>query len=150
MKRMRYGLFADVIVLVHLLFVLFVMFGVLFALRWPGIIWMHGPALIWGLIVEFADLTCPLTPLENRLRVAAGEAGSREDFLSQWLVPVLYPEFLTRDLQFFLGGSLLFMNMGLYAYAVGVSILSSCAWPLVFFLEWTVPFWVARAQTWLL
>ena len=110
MKRMRYGLFADVIVLVHLLFVLFVMFGVLFALRWPGIIWMHGPALIWGLIVEFADLTCPLTPLENRLRVAAGEAGSREDFLS--------PEFLTRDLQFFLGGSLLFMNMGLYAYVL--------------------------------
>lgn len=118
MKRMRYGLFADVIVLVHLLFVLFVMFGVLFALRWPGAIWMHAPALIWGLIVEFADLTCPLTPLENRLRVAAGEAGSREDFLSQWLVTVLYPEFLTRDLQFFLGGSLLFMNMGLYAYVL--------------------------------
>ena len=83
---MRYGLFADVIVLVHLLFVLFVMFGVLFALRWPGAIRMHAPALIWGLIVEFADLTCPLTPLESRLRVAAGEAGSREDFLSQWLV----------------------------------------------------------------
>jgi hypothetical protein len=51
---MRYGLFADVIVLVHLLFVLFVMFGVLFALRWPGTIWVHGPALIWGLVVEFA------------------------------------------------------------------------------------------------
>jgi hypothetical protein len=99
---MRYGLFADVIVLVHLLFVLFVMFGVLFALRWPGTIWVHGPALIWGLVVEFADLTCPLTPLENRLRVAAGEAGSREDFLSQWLVTVLYPEFLTRDLSWWI------------------------------------------------
>lgn len=115
---MGYGLLADVIALVHLLFVLFVMFGALFALRWPGAIWVHAPALIWGFIVEVADLVCPLTPLESRLRVLSGEAGYREDFLSHWLLTVLYPEFLTRDLQFFLGGSLLFMNIGLYAYVL--------------------------------
>jgi uncharacterized protein DUF2784 len=115
---MGYGLLADVIALAHLLFVLFVMFGALFALRWPGAIWVHAPALIWGLIVEFAGLVCPLTPLESRLRLFAGESGYKEDFLSQWLFPVLYPDFLTRDFQFFLGGSLLFMNIGLYAYVL--------------------------------
>jgi hypothetical protein len=113
---MGYGLLADVIALVHILFVLFVMFGALFALRWPGAIWGHAPALIWGLIVEFGDLVCPLTPLETRLRVLSGEAGYREGFLSHWLLTVLYPDFLTRDLQFILGGSLLLLNIGLYAY----------------------------------
>jgi hypothetical protein len=113
---MGYSVLADIIALVHILFVLFVMFGALFAIRWPGVIWVHGPALIWGVIVEFADLVCPLTPLEIRLRVLAGEAGYREDFLSHWLFNVLYPDFLTRDLRFALGGSLLLLNVGLYAY----------------------------------
>jgi Protein of Unknown function (DUF2784) len=113
---MGYSVLADIIALVHILFVLFVMFGALFAIRWPGVIWVHGPALIWGVIVEFADLVCPLTPLEIRLRVLAGEAGYGEDFLSHWLFNVLYPDFLTRDLRFALGGSLLLLNVGLYAY----------------------------------
>jgi hypothetical protein len=113
---MGYGLLADVIALVHILFVLFVMFGALFALRWPRAIWVHAPALIWGFIVEFGNLVCPLTPLETRLRVLSGEAGYRESFLSHWLMTVLYPDFLTRDLQVVLGGSLLLLNIGLYAY----------------------------------
>jgi len=114
---MWYSLLADIIMLVHILFVLFVACGALLALRWPGAIWAHAPALIWGLIVEFADLACPLTPLEDHLRVASGEAGYKEDFLSHWLLTALYPEFLTRDLRFFLGVSLLLLNFGLYAYA---------------------------------
>ncbi len=113
---MGYRLLADIIAMVHIFFVLFVMFGALFALRWPGALWMHGPALIWGLIVEFADLVCPLTPLENRLHLLAGEAGYRQDFLSHWLLTVLYPDFITRDFRFALGGSLLLLNFGLYAY----------------------------------
>ena len=114
MKHMGYNLLADLVALVHMLFVLFVMFGALFALRWPGAIWVHAPAVLWGLIVEFADLVCPLTPLEIRLRTISAEAGYGEDFVSHWLSAVLYPEYLTPNLRFFLGGSLLLLNIGLY------------------------------------
>lgn len=111
-----YNLFADIIAIIHILFVFFVMFGVLLALRWPGVVWAHAPAVVWGLIVEFAGLVCPLTPLENRLRAVSGEAGYTEDFVSHWLTAVLYPNFLTRNLQIVLGGSLLLLNISLYAY----------------------------------
>jgi Protein of Unknown function (DUF2784) len=111
---MWYVLLADAMVLVHFLFVIFVMFGALVVLRWPRALWVHAPALLWGLIVEFAGMPCPLTPLENRLRLLGGEAGYSEDFLSHWLLTVLYPASLTRELQFMLGTSLLLLNLGLY------------------------------------
>ena len=113
---MSYLLLADVIAFVHLLFVLFVVFGALFVLRWPWILWIHGPALLWGLFVEFTGAICPLTPFENRLRLLGGEAGYSEDFLSHWLLTVLYPESLSRGLQFALGTFLLLSNMGLYLW----------------------------------
>jgi hypothetical protein len=112
---MRYQLYADAIACIHLLFVLFVMFGSLFVFRWPRVIWLHLPALAWGLIVEFSGAICPLTPLESRLRVMAGEAGYTDDFLSRGLLTVLYPEQLTRGLQIALGTSLLVLNLSLYA-----------------------------------
>ena len=113
---MGYTLLADAVALLHVLFVLFVIFGALFALRWPRAIWAHAPALGWGLIVECTGLVCPLTPLENGLRALGGEAGYAEDFLSRWLLSILYPEFLTRELQFVLGGFLLLLNLSLYAW----------------------------------
>jgi uncharacterized protein DUF2784 len=113
---MRYGLLADMVAVVHLLFVLFVIFGSLFLIRWPRMVWIHAPALVWGLFVEFAGATCPLTPLENRLRVLGGETGYPHDFLSHWLQTVLYPEGLTRGFQMMLGTSLLLLNLGLYLW----------------------------------
>ena len=113
---MPYLLLADVVAFVHLLFVLFVIFGALFVLRWPWMLWIHGPALLWGLIVEFTGVTCPLTPLESRLRLTGGEAGYGEDFISHWLLAVLYPEFLSRGVQFVLAGLLLVSNIGLYLW----------------------------------
>ena len=113
---MGYILLADAVALLHALFVLFVIFGALLALRWPRAIWAHAPALGWGLLVECTGLICPLTPLENRLRVQGGEAGYTEDFLSHCLLSILYPEFLTRELQFVLGGFLLLLNLSLYAW----------------------------------
>lgn len=109
-------LLADVTAFVHLLFVLFVIFGGLFVLRWPWMQWIHGPALLWGLFVEFTGAMCPLTPLENRLRLLGGEAGYREDFISHWLLTVLYPESLSRGLQLALGAFLLLSNVGLYLW----------------------------------
>jgi hypothetical protein len=113
---MWYLLLADAVALVHALFVVFVLFGSVFVLRWPRAIWVHAPALLWGLIVEFADIACPLTPLENRLRLLGGEHGHSEDFLSRWLLTILYPESLTRQLQIALGVSLLLLNIALYAW----------------------------------
>ena len=116
---MWYVLLADVIALVHLLFVLFVMFGALFMLRWPAAPWIHAPALLWGVIVECRGAICPLTPLEIRLRVLGGEAGYSEDFLSHWLLTVLYPESLTRGLQIVMGAALVTLNLCLYAWILG-------------------------------
>ena len=113
---MRYALLADVVAVVHLLFVLFVILGALFLIRWPWMAWVHVPALIWGLFVEFAGAICPLTPLEGRLRVLGGESGHSQDFLSHWLETILYPEVLTRGLQIALGTSLLLLNLGLYLW----------------------------------
>jgi hypothetical protein len=75
---------------------------------------IHAPALVWGLIVECSGTTCPLTPLENRLRRLGGESGYSEDFLSHWLLMILYPASLTRSVQFVLGALLLLLNLGLY------------------------------------
>lgn len=115
---MWYVLLADAVALVHIFFVLFVLFGSVFVLRWPRALWVHAPALVWGLIVEFTGMPCPLTPLENRLRLLGGQAGYNEDFLSHWLMTVLYPASLTRELQIALGASLLFLNIGLYGWII--------------------------------
>jgi|SRR5689334_9473671 len=111
---MRYLLLADAIMLVHFLFVLFVIFGALLILRWPWIVWVHAPALTWGAIVEIRGMVCPLTPLESRLRLLGGEPGYVQDFLAQWLLTVLYPEYLTRGVQIAMGGLLLVLNLVLY------------------------------------
>jgi hypothetical protein len=113
---MSYLLLADVIAFIHLLFVLFVVFGALFVLRWPKMLWIHAPALLWGLVVECTGASCPLTPIESRLRVLGGEAGYREDFVSHWLLTVLYPESLSREAQFALGASLLVSNICVYLW----------------------------------
>lgn len=113
---MGYVLLADAIAFVHALFVLFVIFGSVLVLRWPRAVWLHLLALAWGVIVELSGAMCPLTPLEVRLRVLAGQSGYREDFLSRWLLTVLYPDQLTRGVQIGLGASLLALNLALYLW----------------------------------
>jgi hypothetical protein len=113
---MHYGLLADLVALVHFLFVLFVVFGAFFALRWPGILCMHAPALIWGVTVELAGLVCPLTPLENWLLMRAGRVGYESDFLSRWLFAILYPDSITPGIQMMLGGLLAALNIAIYTW----------------------------------
>lgn len=95
---------AELIVAVHFAFVVFVVLGGLLALRWPRAAWIHLPAVIWGVLIEFTGWICPLTPLENRLRRASGEAGYQGDFIAHYILPVLYPDGLTRTDQLMLGG----------------------------------------------
>jgi len=111
---MDYGLLADVVVLLHLMFVLFVLLGGLLALKWPRIAWLHLPAAAWGAVVEFTGWICPLTPLENWLRAQGGKVVDEHDFTAHYLLPILYPGDLTRDLQLLLGTVVVVLNAAVY------------------------------------
>ncbi|HJR76683.1 MAG TPA: DUF2784 domain-containing protein [Nitrospiraceae bacterium] len=113
---MLYLVLADLVLLVHLLFVLFVVGGGLFALRWPWIAWLHLPAAAWGAAIEFMGWICPLTPLENRLLDRSGESAYEGDFIGHYLVSLLYPNELTRSLQIVLGFLVVLVNAGAYGW----------------------------------
>jgi hypothetical protein len=106
---------ADAVLLLHLMFIVFAVAGGLLALRWHWMPWLHLPALAWGVTVEFTGWICPLTPLENALRRAGGAAGYTESFVEHYLLPLIYPAALTRELQLVLGGALLLINAVVYA-----------------------------------
>lgn len=110
-----YGLLADAVLLLHLCFVAFVLAGGLLALRWPRLAWIHLPCAAWGAFVELAGWICPLTPLENRLRQAAGEAGFEGGFVEHYVMPLLYPGNLTREMQIILGLLVIGLNVLIYA-----------------------------------
>jgi hypothetical protein len=111
-----YGFLADLVVGAHFLFVLFVVLGGLLALRWPRVAYLHVPAAIWGAAIELAGGICPLTPLENWLRRQAGGAGYSGGFIEHYLLPVLYPTALNRDVQLVLGFLVIAVNLTIYAY----------------------------------
>ncbi|MBH0179990.1 MAG: DUF2784 domain-containing protein [Nitrospira sp.] len=113
---MLYGILADLIVCLHMAFVLFVVFGGLLMIKWPRLIWLHLPAIAWGAIVEFGGWVCPLTPLENWLLAQAGEATYAGDFLIRSLSSILYPDVLTHEIQLILGTALLVVNLAIYCW----------------------------------
>ncbi|MEP0546199.1 MAG: DUF2784 domain-containing protein [Rhodothermales bacterium] len=113
---MLYRFLADLVVVFHLAFVLFVVVGGLLVLRRPRLAWLHVPAAAWGALIEFAGWICPLTPLENRLRRLGGEAGYTGGFVEEYLLAVLYPSGLTRTHQFVLGALVLVLNLAVYAW----------------------------------
>jgi hypothetical protein len=106
---------ADLVLVTHLAFVLFVVFGGLLALRSPRIAWIHVPVALYGAAIELLGFICPLTPLEVWLRTRGGEAGYEGDFLEHYITAALYPSGLTRELQLVLGAAVLIVNAMLYA-----------------------------------
>lgn len=114
---MPYRLLADAVVVVHLGFVLFVVCGGLLVLWRRRAAAVHLPAAVWGVYVELSGRVCPLTPLENRLRAAAGDALYAGDFVERYLMPVLYPADLRREVQIGLGLLALAVNAAVYLYA---------------------------------
>lgn len=110
-------LLADALVVLHLLFVAFVMAGGFLLGRWPRLAWVHLPAAAWGAFVEFSGVICPLTPLENRLRVLGGGSAYGGGFVERYLLPVLYPEHLTPAIQQGLGVIVVAVNLAAYAWA---------------------------------
>jgi hypothetical protein len=101
---------ADTLVVVHVGFVVFVVFGGFLVWRWPRLVWAHVPAFVWGAGIELTGKICPLTPLENVLRRSGGEAGYSGGFVEHYVVPVLYPDRLTAQLQIWLGVGVLIIN----------------------------------------
>ena len=111
---MGYRLAADLTLILHLVFVVFVIFGGLLCLHRTRWVWLHLPSMIWGVWVEWAGWICPLTPLENHFRRMASGQGYREGFVEHYLVPLIYPEQLTISLQWLLGGLILVINIFVY------------------------------------
>ena len=109
-----YPYLADLVLVIHLAFVVFVLCGGLLVLKWRLIARLHLPAVVWGAVVEFTGWICPLTPLENWLRVQGGDAGYEDDFTTQYLLPILYPADLTRNIQMLLGTVVVVLNVAVY------------------------------------
>ncbi len=115
---MPYGIFADIVVLIHLAFVIFAVLGAFLIIWRPWILWLHLPAIFWAIWIEMTGGICPLTPLENWLRNQAGQGGYRGDFVEYYLMPVLYPLGLTRNIQILLGVLVILANLAIYGYVI--------------------------------
>ncbi len=111
---MVYLLLADLVVLIHAAFVLFVVLGAVLVWRSPRWAFVHLPCAIYGALIEFVGWYCPLTPLENWLRLRAGAATYDTGFIEHYVMPVLYPEGLTRTVQLVLGLGVVTINAVLY------------------------------------
>jgi hypothetical protein len=113
-----YNILADAIVVIHFLFITFVICGGLLVIRWPRAAFAHLPAAVWGAAVEIFGWVCPLTPLENRFHDLAGDASYSGDFITRYLLPVIYPANLTTSIQQILGGIVIVVNVIIYIIAI--------------------------------
>lgn len=111
---MPYALLADLLLILHLGFIVFVVFGGLLVRRWCWLAWLHLPTVVWGVVLEAFGLICPLTPWEKRLRELAGEAGYETGFIEHYILPLLYPADLTREIQWGLAAMVLLVNLLIY------------------------------------
>lgn len=112
---MLYRLLADAVLLFHLAFILFVVLGALLVWRFPRLIWLHLPAVVWAALIEIIGFVCPLTPLENHLRRLSGETGYQGGFIEHYLLPIIYPHELTHGVQIGLGIAVIAINVVAYA-----------------------------------
>lgn len=114
---MAYRLLADLVVVLHFAFILFVILGGLAVLRWRRVAWAHVPVFAYGALIEFFGWTCPLTPFEKFLRVRGGGVSYDTNFTDHYIMPLIYPSGLTPGLQIVLGVLVLVVNGALYTWA---------------------------------
>lgn len=113
---MLWGIAAEAVLLLHGAFILFAVGGALLVLRWPWIILLHLPAAVWAAMVVTAGWICPLTPLEQWLRLRAGGEGYSGSFIEHYLILLIYPPGLTRSVQVLLGLGVVVVNVALYLW----------------------------------
>jgi hypothetical protein len=113
---MAYRIAADAVLVLHLGFIVFALLGAALAVRWRWLPFIHLPAAAWGVFIELTGRVCPLTYLENHFRVRAGQADYSESFIEHYLLAVIYPSGLTREVQFVLAGIVLAVNAGIYTW----------------------------------
>jgi hypothetical protein len=113
---MTYRIAADAVVMIHFTFIVFVVFGALLVARWRWLVWLHVPAFAWGVIVEMAGRLCPLTDIENALRAKAGQGGYPGGFIEHYLLAIIYPEGLTREIQLVLALVVFAINALIYGW----------------------------------
>ena len=101
-----------------ILFVAFVVFGGFLVWRRRWVAWLHVPAAVWGVVIEYAGWICPLTPLENYFRTRAGLEGYGGGFVEHYVIPLLYPAGLTPPKQLVLGTFALTVNLVAYGVLV--------------------------------
>lgn len=115
---MSVAIAANLVLLLHLVFVLFVVCGAACVARWPRLAMLHLPAVAWGVFVELSGRACPLTALENGLRLRAGLEGYAESFIAHYLLALLYPDGLTREIQLALAAAVVLVNLVLYGWVL--------------------------------
>ncbi|HUG94466.1 MAG TPA: DUF2784 domain-containing protein [Planctomycetaceae bacterium] len=115
---MLYRVLADIVLIAHLVFIVFVVAGGLVVLRWRWAAAIHLPAAVYGALIEFVGWICPLTPLENALRRRGGQDGFEGGFVEHYLVPLIYPGELTRGVQIVLGLAVVGINVAIYGWVV--------------------------------
>ena len=115
---MVYQITADLVVVIHLGFVLFAVLGAVLIFWWRWILWLHLPAVLWAIWIEFSGGICPLTPLENWLRIKAGQGAYASDFIQAYLLPILYPAGLTRNIQNLLAIAVIVINVSIYGLII--------------------------------
>ncbi len=121
---MPYPFLADIVVILHLLFILFATLGGFLVLKWPRWMSLHLSAVVWAVSVECFGWGCPLTPLENWLRTQAGGAGYEGGFIEHYILPIIYPAKLTRDMQIGMGLFVVAINFAIYGWVWRRSVKS--------------------------
>jgi hypothetical protein len=112
------AIIADLLLLLHFAFILFVLFGGLLVVYRYRFAWLHVPMFLWGAVVNIASLPCPLTPLENHYRQLAGQAGYQGGFVEHYIAALIYPDGLTADLGLVVGIGTLLWNIAIYSLVV--------------------------------
>lgn len=115
---MSYRFGADAVLILHMSFILFVMLGGLLVAWKRYLMILHLPAVAWGVFVELSGRLCPLTHWENHLRERAGGAGYETSFVEQYLLPVIYPSWLSVPVQYVLAAVVILVNLLVYGWVL--------------------------------
>ena len=115
---MLFQIAADLMVVLHLGFIGFVVIGGFLVFRWRWVLFLHVPTAVWGALIEFQGWLCPLTPLEQQLRQASGQIGYTGGFIEHYILPIVYPSNLTREVQIVLGTFVVVINVAIYGWMI--------------------------------